>query len=228
MAQGYGALLLRGAGGCMSIEPSNDPSENAHSAIDPPPGLPPAEIGTALRGVDRTRSRVIAIAWIALALQAPSLLWMKALGVLALLSLLGIAPRLLTVLGSAVAAWLAIAIGSVGAAIGLVLLGVLRLRIHSGGAGRWLRDVRHLERRRAAALVATGLALARPDAGALAVAGDRYEQEGRLRAALEARGARPAGVLAPLSDWATRVGHLLSRWPGLLASIERAAVRWSE
>jgi hypothetical protein len=227
-AQGYGAPLPSGAGASMSTLPPTGSIEDARSAIDPPAGLPPAEIGTALRGADAAFRAALAVAWIALGLQAHAFLWMKVLAGLAVLSLVGIAPRLLTALGTAVAVWIATAVWSVGAAIGLVVLGALRLRLHLGGAGRWLRDVRRLERRRAAALVATGLALARPDAGALAVAGDRYEQEGRLRAALVARGARPAAVLAPLSGWATRVGHMLARWPGLFAALDRAALRGSE
>ncbi len=153
---------------------------------------------------------------------------MKALGVLAVLSLLGFAPRTVTVLGSVLAAWIATTDWSVGAVIGLVVLGALRVHLHFSDAGHWLRDVRRLERRRAAALVATGLARARSDAQALARAGDRYEQEGRLRAALAARGARPAAVLAPLRDAATRAGHWLSRWPALFAAIERAVLRWAE
>ena len=212
----------------MSTQPSTGSIEVAHSAIDPPAGLPPAEIGTALRSSDAAFRTVLAGLWIALAFQAQSLLWTMALAGIALLSLLGIAPRASTVLGSAVAAWIATTVWSIGAAIGMILLGALRLRIHFGGAGRWLRDVRRLERRRAAALVATGLALARPDASALAVAGDRYEQEGRLRAALAARGARPAGVLAPLTSWGTHVARALGRWPSLVAAIERAALRGSE
>ena len=211
----------------MSTQPPTGPIEDAHSAIDPPAGLPPAEIGTALRGADAAIRAILAVAWIALALRAPAPLEVATLAGLALLSLLGIAPRSVTVLGTAFAAWVATAVWSVGAAIGLALLGALRLRIHLGGAGRWLRDVRRIEWRRAAALVATGLALARPDAGALAVAGDRYEQEGRLRAALAARGARPAASLAPLSGWATRVGRALARWPGLLSALERAGLRRS-
>lgn len=212
----------------MSTPISTGPIEDAHSAIDPPAGLPPTEVGIALRATDAAFRVIIAAAWIALALQVPSFLWMKALGVLAVLSLFGIAPRLLTVLGSAVAAWIAIEVWSVGAAIGLVALAVLRLRLHAGGAGRWLRDVRRLERRRAAALVATGIALASPGSDALALAGDRYEQEGRLRASLAERGARPAAAIAPLSDWATRGAQLLARWPRLLAAIERTALRGSE
>jgi hypothetical protein len=212
----------------MSTPIATGPIEDARSAIDPPPGLPPAEVGTALRATDVAFRVVIAAAWIALAVQVPSFLWMMALGVLAVLSLFGIAPRLLTVLGSAVAAWFAVSVWSVGAATGLVALAVLRLRLHTGGAGRWLRDVRRLEWRRAAALVATGIALASPGADALARAGDRYEQEGRVRASLVERGARPAAALAPLSGWATRGAQLLARWPRLLAAIERAALRESE
>jgi hypothetical protein len=212
----------------LSTPISTGPIEDAHSAIDPPAGLPPAEVGTALRGTDATFRAVIAAAWMALAVQQHSLVWMKVLGVLALLSLFGIAPRLLTVLGTALAAGISVAVWSVGAAIGLVALGLLRLRLHAGAAGRWLRDVRRLERRRAAALVATGIALATPGAGALTLAGDRYEQEGRLRTSLADRGARPAAVLAPLSDWATRAAQVLARWPRLLAAIERTALRWSE
>jgi hypothetical protein len=212
----------------MSTQPSTGPTFDARSAIDPPAGLPPAEIGTALRASDAAFRIALAAVWIALSLQAPSFLWMKALGGIAVLSLLGVAPRVLTVLGTAVAAWIATAVWSTGAAIGLVVLGALRLRIHFGGAGRWLRDVRRLEQRRAAALVATGIALARPDAGAPTVAGDRYEQEGRLRAALAERGARPAGALAPLTGWGTRMARALGHWPGLVAAIERAVLRGSE
>lgn len=212
----------------MSTPISTGPIEDAHSAIDPPPGLPPAEVGTALRASDATFRAVIAAAWIALALQVHASYWVAVLVGLALVSLFGIGPRLSTVLGSAVAAWIAASVWSVGAAIGLVALGVMRLRLHTGGAGRWLRDVRRLERRRAAALVATGIALASPEANTLAIAGDRYEQEGRLRASLAERGARPAAALAPLSDWATRGAQLLARWPRLLAAIERAALRGSE
>jgi len=209
----------------MSTRLSNDPLEEAHSAVDPLAGLPPAAIGAALRETDAALRVVMAVAWIALALRAP-LLWSPILAGLALLSLLGVAPRALTVVGTAVAAWIATAAWSLGAAVGLVALGALRLRIHLGRAGRWLRDVRRLERRRAAALVATGLARARPDSGALA--GDRYEEEGRLRAALAARGARPSSALAPLCDAAARAGHALAGWPSLLAAIERTALRWTE
>lgn len=228
MAQGYDALLHRIAGSFRVSTPiSTGPIEDAHSAIDPPAGLPPTEVGTALRATDSTFRAVIAATWIALAVQVQSSYWAAVLVGLALLSLFGIAPRLLTVLGSGVAAWIAMGVWGVGAAVGLVALAVLRLRLHAGGAGRWLRDVRRLERRRAAALVATGIALASPGADALARAGDRYEQEGRLRAALAERGARPA-ALTSLSEWATRGAHLLARWPRLLAAIERAALRESE
>jgi hypothetical protein len=212
----------------MSTQPSTGPIEAAHSAIDPPAGLPPAEIGTALRASEAAFRVALAAVWVALSLRAPSLLWMGMLDGIAVASLLGIAPRALTVLGTAVGAWIATTAWGAIAAIGTVVLGTLRLRIHFGAAGRWLRDVRRIERRRAAALVATGIALARPDASALALAGDRYEQEGRLRSALAARGARPAGALAPIAGWATRVAHALLRWPGLVAAIERATLRGSE
>jgi hypothetical protein len=209
----------------MSTRTANDPLEETHSAIDPRAGLPPAEIGAALRGVDTVSRGVMAFAWIAAALQARSVLGSTILAGLALLSLLGVAPRGVTVVGTAFAAWIAAAAWGAGAALGLVALGALRLRLHLGGAGRWLRDVRHLERRRAAALVATGLARARPEA--ITLAGDRYEEEGRLRAALASRGAQPAALVS-LCDASARAGRALARWPKLLAAIERAALRWAE
>ncbi len=210
----------------MSTRMSNDPLEETHPAIDPRAGLPPAEVGATLRGTDATLRIITAVAWIAVALRADSWLWTTILLGLALVSLLGVAPRAISVAGSVVAGWIAATAWGAAAAIGIVALGALRVRIHLGAAGRWLGDVRRLERRRAAALVATGLARARLDSGALA--GDRYEEEGRLRAALAERGAQPASALAWIVDAATRAGLALGRWPKVRATIEQTALRWME
>ncbi len=158
------------------------------------------------------------------------------LAICAALSLLGVAPRAVATGGTLFAGLIATAIwsngGSIAAAVmGLLAFGALRLRIHAGGAGRWLRDVRRLELRRAAALVATGFALAKHHSGdgaALALAGDRYEREGRTRAALATLGATPSAALGSVSGVAQWTARALARWPSLLGQIERAALRWSE
>jgi hypothetical protein len=107
---------------------------------------------------------------------------------------------------------------------------LLRLRIHAGGAGSWLREVRLLELRRAAALAATGFALAQHragDAAAITRAGDLYEREGRARSALAALGATPAAALALVRGAAQSAGRALAGWPGLLGRVEAGAARWS-
>jgi hypothetical protein len=210
---------------------STGPFEEVRSAIDPPAGLPPAEIGAALRGADAVLRGVLGLAWLAVAFHTHSQFGAMGLAICAALSLLGVAPRAVTTGGMLLAGLIAPAIGSVGAAAGLLALGALRLRIHAGGGGRWLRDVRRLELRRAAALAATGFALAkhRPgDGSALASAGDRYEREGRARAALATLGATPAATLGSVRGAAPWTGRALAGWPSLLGRIERAALRWSE
>jgi hypothetical protein len=210
---------------------STGPFEELRSAIDPPAGLPPAEIGAALRGADAALRGVLGLAWLAVALQSHSQFGAMGLAIAATLSLLGVAPRAVATGGTLLAGLLTPAVGSIGAAAGLLALGALRLHIHAGGAGRWLRDVRRLELRRAAALAATGFALAKHRAGdsaALARAGDRYEREGRARAALATLGATPAATLGSVRGAAQSTGRALAGWPSLLARIERAALRWSE
>ena len=210
---------------------STSPFEDAHSAIDPPAGRPPAETGAALRSADAALRSVLGLAWLALAQQAQPQLGAKALAVCAMLSLLGVAPRAVAAAGTLLAAVIAPATWSLGAALGLIAIGLLRLRMHAGGAGPWLRDVRHLERRRAAALAATGFALAQHragDAAAITRAGDLYEREGRARSALAALGATPAAALAPVRGAAQSAGRVLAGWPGLVGRIERASLRWSE
>lgn len=210
---------------------STSPIEDAHSAIDPPAGRPPAETGAALRSADAALRIVLGLAWLALAQQAHPQLGTKALAICATLSLLGVAPRAVAAAGTLLAAVIAPATWSLGAALGLIAIGLLRLRMHAGGAGPWLRDVRHLERRRAAALAATGFALAQHragDAAAITRAGDLYEREGRARSALAALGATPAAALAPVRGAAQSAGRVLAGWPGLVGRIERASLRWSE
>jgi hypothetical protein len=205
--------------------------EDVHSAIDQPAGRPPAETGGALRSADAALRIALGLAWFALAQQAHPLFGVKALAVCATLSLLGVAPRAVAAVGTLLATWIAAATWSLGAALGLLAIGLLRLRMHAGGAGPWLRDVRRLELRRAAALAATGFALAQPSAGdaaAITRAGDLYEREGRARAALAALGATPAAALGPVRGAAQSVGRALAKWPGLLGRIEAAASRWSE
>jgi hypothetical protein len=219
-------MLLPQRGGSMST----GPFEEVRSAIDPLAGRPPAEIGAALRGADAALRGVLGLAWLALALQAHSPFGAIGLAICAVLSLLGVAPRAVAAGGSLLAGLIAAAVGSIAAAAGLLALGALRLRIHAGGAGRWLRDVRRLEMRRAAALVATGFALARHRSGddaALALAGDRYEQAGLARAALATLGATPSAALGSVRGAAQWTGRALAPWPSLLGRIERAALRWS-
>jgi hypothetical protein len=209
---------------------SNNPFEEARSAIDPPAGRPPAEIGAALRSADAALRIVLGLAWLALAQQAYPQLGATALAICATLSLLGVAPRALAAAGILLAAVIAPATWSLGAALGLVALGLLRLRIHAGGAGPWLRNVRRLELRRAAALAATGFALAQHragDAAALTRAGDLYERAGRARSALAGLGATPAAALGPVRGAAQSAGRALAGWPGLLGRVEAAASRWS-
>ncbi|MBS1105261.1 MAG: hypothetical protein H6Q91_763 [Deltaproteobacteria bacterium] len=230
-AQGYVTLLPQ-RGGSMTT----GPFEEMRSAIDPPAGLPPAEIGAALRGSDAALRGVLGLAWLAVALHAQSRFAATGLAICAALSLLGVAPRAVATGGTLLAVLIATAIWSNGASIaatamGLVAFGALRLRIHAGGSGRWLRDVRRLELRRAAALAATGFALAKHrtgDGGALARAGDRYEREGRARAALATLGATPSAALGSVRGVAQWTARALARWPSLLGHIERAALRWSE
>jgi hypothetical protein len=209
---------------------STGPFEQAHSAIDPPAGRPPAEIGAALRGADAALRGVLGLAWLAVALQGHSRFGALALAICAALSLLGVAPRALAAAGTLLAAPIATATWGIAAAVGLFALGALRLRIHAGGAGRWLRDVRRLEVQRAAALAATGFALAKHrsgDGAALALAGDRYEREGRARAELATLGATPAATLGSVRGAAEWTGRALAGWPSLLCRIERTALRWS-
>ena len=80
---------------------STGPFEDVRSAIDPPAGLPPAEIGAALRGADAALRVVLGLAWLALALQAHSRLGATALAICAALSLLGVAPRAVATGGTA-------------------------------------------------------------------------------------------------------------------------------
>ncbi len=210
---------------------TTSPFEDVRSAIDPPAGKPPIETGAALRNADAALRIVLALAWLALAQQAHASLGANLLALCALLSLLGVAPRAVAVAGSLLAVSIAPATWSLGAALGLLAIGALWLRMHAGGAGPWLRDVRRLELRRAAALAATGFALARRregDAAAIAHAGDLYEREGRARSALAAIGATPAASLAPVRSAAHSVGRALARWPGLLDRVTAAASRWSE
>jgi len=217
----------RNARGAMS----NSPLEDVRSAIDPPAGRPPAETGAALRSAEAAVRSVLGLAWLALAQQAQPQLAATALAICATLSLLGVAPRAVAAAGTLLAAWITAATWSSGAALGLVALGLLRLHIHAGGAGSWLRDVRRLELRRAAALAATGFALAKHrsgDAASLARAGDLYEREGRTRTALAAIGANPAAALAPIRGAAQSAGRALAGWPNLLGRIEAATSRWSE
>ena len=207
------------------------PFEEVHSAFDPPAGRPPAEIGAALRGADAALRGVLGFAWIAVALQGHSPFGAMALAIGAALSLLGVAPRAVATGGTLIAGLIAAAAGSLAVGVVLLALGALRLRIHAGAAGRWLRDVRRLEVQRAAALVATGFALAKHRSGdgdALALAGDRYEREGRARAALATLGAMPAATLGSVRGAAEWTGRALAGWPGLLCRIERTALRWSE
>jgi hypothetical protein len=210
---------------------STGPFEEARSAIDPPAGRPPAEIGAALRATDAALRGVLGVAWIAVAWQWHSPFGAMALAIAAAMSLLGVTPRAAATGGTLVAGLIAASIGSMAAAAVLLALGALRLRIHTSSAGRWLRDVRRLEVQRAAALVATGFALAKHrsgDGAALALAGDRYEREGRARAALAALGAMPAATLGSVRGAAEWTARALAGWPGLLCRIERTALRWSE
>ena len=219
-------LCRRSSRGTMSTSPLED----VRSAIDPPAGKPPAETGAALRSADAAVRSVLGLAWLALAQQAHPQLGASLLAICATLSLLGVAPRAIAAAGTLLAAGIAPATWSIAAALGLVALGLLRLRMHAGGAGPWLRDVRRLELRRAAALAATGFALAKHrsgDAAAITRAGDLYEREGRARTALAAIGAKPAVALAPVRRAAQSAGRALAGWPGLLGRIEAAASRWS-
>ncbi len=209
---------------------STNSFEDVRSAIDPPAGRPPVETGGALRSAEAALRAVLGFAWLALALQAQPQLGAKALAIGATLSLVGVAPRAVATVGTLLAAAIAATTWNSGAALGLVALGLLRLRVHAGGAGPWLRDVRHLELRRAAALAATGFALAaqRPgDDAALTHAGDLYEREGRMRSALAALGATPATALAPIRCAAQSIGRILSKWPVLLRRIQATTSHWS-
>jgi len=210
---------------------STSPFETARSVIDLPAGRPPTETGAALRSADAALRSVLGIAWLALAQHAHPQLGAKALAICATLSLLGVAPRAVATAGTLFTALIAPATWSLGAALCLVAIGLLRLRIHAGGAGSWLREVRLLELRRVAALAATGFALAQHragDAAAITRAGDLYEREGRARSALAALGAAPAAALATVRGAAQSAGHALAGWPGLLGRLEAAASRWSE
>jgi len=210
---------------------STNPLEDVRSAIDPPAGRPPAETGAALRSADAAVRSVLGLAWLALAQHAHPQLGANLLAISATLSLLGVAPRAVAAAGTLLVAAIAPASWSSGAALGLVALGLLRLHMHAGGAGPWLRDVRRLELRRAAALAATGFALAKHrsgDAASLARAGDLYEREGRARTALAAIGAHPSAALPPVRGAAQSAGRALAGWPGLLGRIEAATSRWSE
>lgn len=210
---------------------STSPFEKVVSGVDPPAARPPAEIGTALRGTDAALRGVLGFAWLIVALQADVRCWALGLSICAALSLLGVAPRALAAGGTVLAASIATANWGMEATMALLAFGALRLRVHAGGAGRWLRDVRRLEVQRAAALAATGFALAKHrsgDGAALALAGDRYECEGRARAALATLGAKPAGSLRLLRGAAEWTGRALAGWPRLLCRIERTALRWSE
>ena len=225
MAQGY-AALLRSSKGAMS----NSSFEDVRSAIDPPAERPPVETGAALRNGDATLRIALGLAWIALAQQSYPRFGAILLCAGGILSLLGVAPRAVSAGGTLLAAAIAAATWSGGAVLGLLILGVLRLRIHTSGAGPWLRSVRRLERRRAAALAATGFALARHgagDAAAITRAGDLYEREGRARAALESLGATPAPALAPLRSAAQSAGRALAGRPALLTRLEATASNWS-
>lgn len=225
MAQGY-AALLHSSKGAMS----NSSFEDVRSAIDPPAERPPVETGAALRSSDATLRSVLGLAWIALAQQAHPQFGAILLGAGGVLSLLGVAPRAVSAAGTLLAAAIAASTWSGGAVLGLLILGLLRLRIHTSEAGPWLRSVRRLERRRAAALAATGFALARHgagDAAAITRAGDLYEREGRARAALESLGAAPAPALAPLRSAAQSAGRALAAWPTLLTRLETIISNWS-
>lgn len=203
---------------------SHAPLEDAHRAIDPPPARPPATTGAALRSSDAWLRAIAGGAAFTLAADGslPSALVLVLVGVA---SWLGCAAR-----GVSIATLLLVAVAAASrwhaaAACLAIAACALRVRIHFGPAGAWLREVRGLEQLRFAALVATGLARARGGPDALHVAGDRYEREGAARAALAAIGAIPSGLLAPVlraSEW---LGLRLRGWPQLRDRFERFVTR---
>jgi hypothetical protein len=197
--------------------------------IDAPARIPPLGTATATRAADAGLRVIAGVASIALAAQSRggSALGLALLGAA---SLLGVAPRttaLAIALGGGV-----IASAHWGDPAALLLAGLcaLRLRLHTGSTGAWLDAVRRLERSRAFALVATGLARSRRSEtgdAALGEAGDHYEREGAARRRLAELGATPSPWLAPALGSAERLGAALRSFPRLRERLEQAAHRGS-
>lgn len=203
---------------------SHAPLEDAHRAIDPPPVRPPPAAGAALRSADAWLRAIAGAAAFALVAGGtpPTAVALALVGVA---SWLGCAPR-----GASIAALLVVGLAASarwdGAAAFLAIAAcALRVRIHFGPAGAWLREVRGLEQRRFAALVATGLARARGGADALRIAGDHYEREGAARSALAAIGAVPSRWLDPVLGASAWIGTHVQRWPRLRDVLERRAAQ---
>lgn len=198
------------------------PFEELRPAIDPAPARPPQAAGSALRAADAGLRLLLAAVWLELAPDANAV---GAAGLVAAATLAwaGVAPRLLTGAGTALAVSVAWPERGASAAGVLLVAGAVRLRLHLGAAGAWLRTVRQLECRRNAALAATGLALARRRTAGLGgsaeavvqQAGDSYEAAGRARAALEAAGARPARWTEALERGVAWLGRRRSAAPAL-------------
>jgi hypothetical protein len=205
---------------------SHAPFEDAQRAIDPPPVRPPHGAGAAVRSADAWLRAIAGAAAFTLALDArtPTAL---ALTIVGITSWFGCAGR-----GASVATLVVVGLASAaqwsGAAAFLAIAAcALRVRLHFGPAGAWLREVRGLEQRRLAALVATGLARARGGADALQVAGDHYERDGEARRALAAIGAVPSPWLTPALGASERLGIRLRNRPQLRDRLERRAARTS-
>lgn len=206
---------------------SHVPIEHAHRAIDPPPVRPPAAAGAALRSADAWLRAIAGASAFSLALDGttPTAIALVGVGVA---SWLGCAPRRASI-ATLLVVGLAAAVRWNGAAAFLAIAAcALRVRLHAGTAGSWLAEVRALEQRRLAALVATGLARARGGADALRVAGDHYEREGAARAALAGIGATPSPRLGSVLGCAERVGTGLQRWPKLRDRLARFVDRAQE
>ena len=203
---------------------SHAPIEHARRAIDPPPVRPPSAAGAALRSADAWLRAIAGAAAFTLAVDAtpPTAL---ALALVGGVSWLDCAPRGASIATLLVVGLIAAAQWTGAAAFLAIAACALRVRVHFGPAGGWLREVRRLEMRRFAALVATGLARARGGANSLHVAGDHYEREGAARSGLAAIGAVPSPWLAPVLGSSERLGTWLRRWPHLRDRLERRAAR---
>jgi len=200
-----------------------DARDEALRAIDAPVESPPLAAAAATRSAEGGLRLIAGAASLALAAHAHGGTALALVG-LAMASLAGVAPRF-TAIATALAG-VTVASGRWGTAAAVLLAGVcaLWLRLQRGSSGAWLGAVRRLERQRARALVAAGLARSqRSELGeaALARAGDHYEREGAARRRLAELGATPVRWLGPVLGCAEQLGRALP--DRVRDALERAA-----